>query len=58
MNSKTDAQHNLPGAPKDEVFRDEINQISDFKFGTKVVNVFDDMVSRSVPFYGEMLYPT
>ncbi|WP_083257272.1 carboxy-S-adenosyl-L-methionine synthase CmoA [Arcticibacter eurypsychrophilus] len=54
MNSKTDAQHNMPGAPKDEVFRDEINQISDFKFGTKVVNVFDDMVSRSVPFYGEM----
>ncbi len=39
---------------KDEVFRDEIEKASDFKFGANVANVFDDMVSRSVPFYGEM----
>lgn len=39
---------------KDEVFRTEINKVSDFKFGTKVANVFDDMVSRSVPYYGEI----
>ena len=38
----------------DQVFKDEINQVSDFKFGTQVANVFDDMVNRSVPFYGEM----
>ena len=39
---------------KDEVFRDEIEKASDFKFGANVANVFDDMVNRSVPFYGEM----
>jgi tRNA (cmo5U34)-methyltransferase len=39
---------------EDKVFNEEIKNASDFKFGTKVVNVFDDMVSRSVPFYGEM----
>ena len=37
----------------DVVFKDEIKKVSDFKFGTTVVNVFDDMVSRSVPFYYE-----
>ncbi len=39
---------------KDEVFKGEIEQASDFKFGANVAKVFDDMVSRSVPFYGEM----
>jgi tRNA (cmo5U34)-methyltransferase len=39
---------------KDEVFKEEINKVPDFKFGTSVANVFDDMVNRSVPFYGEM----
>lgn len=39
---------------KDEVFREEIKQVSDFKFSASVANVFDDMVSRSVPFYGEI----
>ncbi len=38
---------------KDEVFKD-ITKPSDFKFNTTVVNVFDDMVNRSVPFYDEM----
>lgn len=38
----------------DQVFKDEITKVSDFKFGTTVVNVFDDMVSRSVPYYNEM----
>src|SRR5512141_1579052 len=40
-------------APRDEVFRDEKDFVSDFKFGAEVANVFDDMVSRSVPFYAE-----
>lgn len=40
--------------PKDEVFREEIDQVSDFRFGANVANVFDDMVNRSVPYYGEM----
>jgi len=39
---------------KDEVFREEIEKASDFKFGANVAKVFDDMVSRSVPFYGEI----
>lgn len=39
---------------KDEVFKQEINKVPDFKFGTSVANVFDDMVNRSVPYYGEM----
>ncbi len=39
---------------KDEVFKGEIEKASDFKFGANVASVFDDMVNRSVPFYGEM----
>jgi tRNA (cmo5U34)-methyltransferase len=39
---------------KDEVFKENINKASDFKFSSKVANVFDDMVTRSVPFYIEM----
>jgi tRNA (cmo5U34)-methyltransferase len=39
---------------EDKVFSEEIKKASDFKFGTTVVNVFDDMVNRSVPYYGEM----
>jgi tRNA (cmo5U34)-methyltransferase len=38
---------------KDKVFN-QPREASDFKFGTEVVTVFDDMVSRSVPFYGEI----
>lgn len=39
---------------KDEVFKGEIEKVSDFKFGANVAGVFDDMVNRSVPYYGEM----
>lgn len=39
---------------KDEVFKETIEKASDFKFGANVANVFDDMVNRSVPFYGEI----
>jgi tRNA (cmo5U34)-methyltransferase len=45
---------NLGNENLDQVFKDEITKVSDFKFGTTVVNVFDDMVSRSVPYYSEM----
>lgn len=40
--------------PQDEVFKEEITKVSDFKFGSTVANVFDDMVNRSVPYYGEI----
>src|SRR6185295_19628734 len=39
---------------KDVVFKETITKSSDFKFNKKVAVVFDDMVSRSVPFYEEM----
>jgi tRNA (cmo5U34)-methyltransferase len=39
---------------KDEVFKSPVEQSSDFKFDQKVVKVFDDMVTRSVPFYIEI----
>jgi len=39
---------------KDEVFKDPITQSSDFRFDKKVVTVFDDMVTRSVPYYLEI----
>jgi len=39
---------------KDEVFKEPSIQAADFKFSKKVADVFDDMVNRSVPFYGEM----
>ncbi len=37
----------------DQFFRKE-KKPDDFKFGASVVAVFDDMVTRSVPFYGEI----
>jgi tRNA (cmo5U34)-methyltransferase len=40
--------------PKDEVYREPHARIGDFKFDRSVAGVFDDMVTRSVPFYGEM----
>src|SRR5258705_8069271 len=43
-----------PTAPVDEVFREPASAIGDFRFDEKVATVFDDMVSRSVPFYAEI----
>lgn len=40
--------------PKDKVFEFTDRPVGDFKFDQTVVGVFDDMVSRSVPFYDEM----
>lgn len=37
----------------DSIFKPKIEKSSDFKFDDAVVNVFDDMVVRSVPFYLE-----
>ena len=38
----------------DKVFDEEVKVVPDFKFTAKVARVFDDMVNRSVPFYGEI----
>ena len=39
--------------PRDQIFQHE-SEVTDFQFNTEVVAVFDDMVNRSVPYYGEM----
>lgn len=41
------------GMNPDQIFKIKIEKSSDFKFDATVVNVFDDMVVRSVPFYLE-----
>src|SRR3712207_3729377 len=38
----------------DHIFKEEIKKASDFQFSENVANVFDDMVNRYVPFYGEI----
>lgn len=38
----------------DKIFKNKIEKSTDFKFDETVVNVFDDMVGRSVPFYLEI----
>jgi len=38
----------------DEVFAEPIDRVGDFTFNEQVAGVFDDMVSRSVPQYGEI----
>lgn len=39
---------------KDKIFRDPKDFIHDFDFGTDTAQVFDDMLTRSVPFYVEI----
>lgn len=39
---------------KDKIFSEEFKEVQDFKFSKNVASVFDDMVTRSVPFYLEM----
>ena len=38
----------------DALFRDKKDMISDFDFGENTARVFDDMLNRSVPAYGEI----
>ncbi len=39
---------------KDQVFSKKMTSIKSFEFNDEVASVFDDMVSRSVPFYDEI----
>jgi tRNA (cmo5U34)-methyltransferase len=48
-----DGQPAAAGAP-DRVYAGERRDIADFRFGSDVAAVFDDMLERSVPFYGEI----
>jgi len=42
------------GPPVDRIFSDPDTRKSDFTFDARTASVFDDMVDRSVPFYGEI----
>ena len=39
---------------QDELFRRQRTLIDDFDFGPETAEVFDDMLARSIPFYGEL----
>lgn len=41
---------------KDTIFRTKLKSIPPFQFDEKVAKVFDNMVSRSVPFYEETIF--
>ncbi|MCJ7481342.1 MAG: hypothetical protein MUO31_00080 [Thermodesulfovibrionales bacterium] len=41
-------------AAKDQLFADRRERVDDFHFGRETAAVFDDMLNRSVPFYGEI----
>jgi len=40
---------------KDRVFAEKLTTVAPFRFNEKVARVFDDMLVRSVPLYGEVL---
>jgi tRNA (cmo5U34)-methyltransferase len=42
------------GEPTDDLFAQDKPRASDFAFDANTVRVFDNMVNRSVPFYGEI----
>jgi len=48
-----DAARPIASAP-DKLFAERRSQINDFNFGQETAAVFDDMLDRSVPFYGEI----
>ena len=41
-------------SPKDTLFAGKRRLVKDFDFGRNTTEVFDDMLNRSVPFYGEI----
>ncbi|MEJ2704916.1 MAG: carboxy-S-adenosyl-L-methionine synthase CmoA [Sedimentisphaerales bacterium] len=50
--SSTDEPLHPPGP--DRLFADPLEHVADFDFDGKTAAVFDDMLNRSVPFYGEI----
>jgi len=46
-----------PASPKDTIFQQQI-RAEDFEFNDRVVEVFDDMLDRSIPFYKEVVVST
>lgn len=48
------ASESLSAAERDRIFAERKQRIEDFNFGKETSAVFDDMLNRSVPFYGEI----
>lgn len=44
-----------PGMERDEIYSLPLDKVGDFRFDDQVVQVFPDMISRSVPGYGSIL---
>lgn len=53
MPRSTDASDSTSSGSVDQLFAEAPPQSNDFAFDARTASVFDDMVSRSVPFYGE-----
>ena len=43
-------------SPRDRLYAEPLEQVSDFVFDAKVAEVFPDMINRSVPGYGTGAY--
>jgi tRNA (cmo5U34)-methyltransferase len=55
MNKPNESPLNAaPATEQDEVFADPNMSVTDFRFDATVAAAFDDMVSRSVPYYDEI----
>ncbi len=57
MNATAPSVEALPQdavVPKDKLFSDRRKRVDDFNFGKETASVFDDMLNRSVPYYGEI----
>src|SRR5262245_13449999 len=44
----------MKAEPKDRIFSEPVERVDDFAFDGRTAAVFDDMLTRSVPFYAEM----
>ena len=47
-------EQSAAAATKDQLFAERRERVDDFHFGRETAAVFDDMLNRSVPFYGEI----
>lgn len=45
-----------PSQPRDTIFSEPLQQVPDFAFDARVVEVFSDMINRSVPGYQSILH--
>lgn len=48
--------HNKEKAVRDTIYRERKKRVPPFSFNAEVAEVFDDMITRSVPMYGEIIH--